>query len=63
MKRLHLKKSSSQFPQKTTINSVVVDTKLTSSPDTQSEAVSEPLPPGAEGLSTDHDKASLFSKV
>ncbi|XP_065891295.1 centromere protein J-like isoform X2 [Dysidea avara] len=62
MKRLHLKKSSSQFPQKTTINSVVVDTKLTSSPDTQSEAVSEPLPPGAEGLSTDHDKASLFSK-
>jgi len=58
MKRLHLKKRSSQLPQKASIST----TKFTNSPDTQNETLS-PILSGGENLSINHHKPSLFVKV
>jgi len=60
MKRLHLKKRSSQIPQKVNIS---VCTKLTNLPGTQNKIVSETLPSGTENFPNDHDEPLLFSKV
>jgi len=61
MKRLHLKKRSSQLPQKASI-SVDTTTKFTNSPDTLNENLS-PVLSGGENFPTNHDKPSLFVKV